>query len=438
MVKNSGKFIVVFGISIAVISVIMLVLVGSSVLTNQYFLNYSLSIILFLSSILGGFSTVLFSNKKAVAKKQAYTSIISFLVALRILCGIETASEFSYLIIMAITIVLSLFLRMECTNQKINKLALILSIVNFPVLALLHYLNVFDYSKTAISTIVILLFEIGAYLYFCINKLSININKSILIEAIGVLVAMISIVIELALNLVNSSSEVEVISAIGLLVYLMCIFFSHGADLIDKAEKSSDYEIQLKETRNYLMMSQMKPHFIFNTLAAIRAMIISSPQTAYDMTTNFTKYLRANINTINSEEQIPFSKELEHIKAYVEIEKKRFNNRVFVEYKIEKDDFLIPPLTVEPLVENAIKHGICKRLKGGTVKISAFENDKNILITVEDDGVGFDTEMLKSQTKKDSVGLKNIEFRLREIAQAELLIESEPEKGSKVSILIRK
>jgi sensor histidine kinase YesM len=92
----------------------------------------------------------------------------------------------------------------------------------------------------------------------------------------------------------------------------------------------------------------------------------------------------------------------------------------------------MPPLTVEPLVENAVKHGVCKKIKGGTVKISSWEESDRFIVTVEDDGVGFDTD--KRSESNGSVGLKYIELRLKEISNADFMIESKVGVGTKATL----
>ena len=225
-------------------------------------------------------------------------------------------------------------------------------------------------------------------------------------------------------------------------LYFLLIVIIHVKTIVhisEKAVESTVYKARLKETQSYLMQSQMKPHFIFNTLGALRTLIINSPKEAYDMTTNFSKYLRANIGTIDSAEKILFSQELDHIKAYVAIEKVRFKDRINVVYDINCESFSIPPLSVEPLVENAIKHGICKNIKGGTVKISSHELDDKYVITVEDDGVGFDTSILDdNENNSKSIGLKYIILRLKEISEADFQITSEIGKGTKATIYVYK
>ena len=176
----------------------------------------------------------------------------------------------------------------------------------------------------------------------------------------------------------------------------------------------------------------MKPHFIFNTLGAIRTMIKSSPDKAYKLTTSFSKYLRANINNISPNETISFASEVDHIKTYVDIEKERFGERLTVLYDIKCDNFNMPPLTVEPLVENAVKHGVCKKIKGGTVKISSWEEEDRYIVTVEDNGVGFNIETLEN--KNNSVGIKYIKLRLKEISNADFNIESQKGVGTKATL----
>ena len=219
---------------------------------------------------------------------------------------------------------------------------------------------------------------------------------------------------------------------------IVTIFAESIVKILNTALESKVYKERFKEAQNYLIQSQMKPHFIFNTLGAIRTLIMSSPKTAYDMTTNFSKYLRANINNIGPGEKVSFSQELDHIKAYLAIELERFKDRLFVEYDIQCTEFNIPPLSIEPLVENAVKHGVCKRIKGGTVKISSIEYEDRYEVIVEDNGVGFDVNILESEAKANSVGLKYIIIRLKELADADFEIVSKKGKGTKATVTIKK
>lgn len=147
---------------------------------------------------------------------------------------------------------------------------------------------------------------------------------------------------------------------------------------------------------------------------------------------------------------IPFSEELRHIRAYLDIEKIRFEERMNVVMDIRTSMFLVPPLSIQPLVENAVKHGICTRMSGGTVTIRSYEEKNVYVVEVEDDGVGFDVssldmgddtdgDVLSSGSDTDShIGLKNIRFRVKEITGGSLKIESLPGKGTKVTVSFMK
>lgn len=189
----------------------------------------------------------------------------------------------------------------------------------------------------------------------------------------------------------------------------------------------------LSESRMRLMMSQIKPHFMYNTLNSIRTMIRKDSDTADTLVLQFARFLRSNIRSIGSENMIPFSQELKMVEAYVAIEEICYP-QVHVSYEIEVHNFMIPPLTVQPLVENAIRHGIMPKPDGGIVIVRTREAPDGIFIEVEDNGVGFQATELPNEP--DSYGLRNIKSRLEYFCRAKIGITSEPEKGSKVVIFM--
>lgn len=200
---------------------------------------------------------------------------------------------------------------------------------------------------------------------------------------------------------------------------------------------------QLQKSRIDLMSSQIKPHFVYNTLNSIRTLIRIDPEAAYKTVYDFSTYLRGNLNSMEGRETIPFSEELKHVEAYVNIEKIRFGDRVQVEFQIEAKSFQVPSLSVQPLVENAIKHGVCKKIEGGTVWVKSYETSEHYVIQVDDDGVGFDMEaMEKQETGQDkehtSLGLKNIRFRIWALLRGTMEICSFPGEGTRVTIRIPK
>ncbi|WP_181995626.1 histidine kinase [Clostridium sp. AM58-1XD] len=221
----------------------------------------------------------------------------------------------------------------------------------------------------------------------------------------------------------------------GLFVYISCLAAALIMDSRNRREEAIRVGQELQNSRLRLMISQIQPHFIYNTLSSVRTLIKIDPDKAYDLVYDFSKYLRANIDSIGQDGMIPFSRELEHIKNYCGIEKLRFGDKLSLVYHIEADDFLVPPLTVQPLVENAIKHGIRGKSGIGTVKVHSFEEDTCYVIEVLDNGAGFDTS---AEAPRNSAGLKNIQFRLEKIADARLEISSIPEKGTRAVVILPK
>ncbi|MBQ9749225.1 MAG: histidine kinase [Clostridia bacterium] len=190
---------------------------------------------------------------------------------------------------------------------------------------------------------------------------------------------------------------------------------------------------QLEAQRNALMLSQINPHFVYNTLSTIAAMCDTSPKQAKYLTIDFSQYLRRNIGSLTSEELIPFEQEMEHVACYLKIEKARFRERLNVIYSTQCKNFSVPPLTVQPLVENAIKHGITKKANGGTIKITTFEEDTHYVIEIIDDGVGFDSEITEMH-----VGIQNVQNRLAATCRGTVTIKSTLGVGTRVTIEIPK
>ena len=205
-------------------------------------------------------------------------------------------------------------------------------------------------------------------------------------------------------------------------IWLHILFvYKHEADL-------------LAQQKIQIALSQIKPHFIYNTLNAIQD-IDGMPEVAQSAIVDFSKYLRENLDFLTASNLIPFEKELEHVKKYVNLEKLRFGDKINIIFDIGVSDFLIPSLSLQMIVENAIKHGITKKYEGGSVKITSFEKDSKYFIIVEDDGVGFDCNKVMGETH---LGFKNSNERLKHFVNGSLVIESEIGKGTKVTVVIPK
>ena len=201
-----------------------------------------------------------------------------------------------------------------------------------------------------------------------------------------------------------------------------------------EAEKNM-VEAQLKESRISIMLSQIQPHFIYNTLGTIERMCLKDPQKAFELVRNFSLYLRGNFSELDSVTPIRFAEEIKHVEYYVNIEKVRFPD-MNIEYDMKVTEFVLPALSVQPLVENAIKHGLMRLETGGTVKIRSYETSTYFCIEVTDDGIGFDANAQIDEKKH--VGLRNIRERLKAMVNGELILESRPGIGTKAMIMIPK
>lgn len=198
---------------------------------------------------------------------------------------------------------------------------------------------------------------------------------------------------------------------------------------------NEEKEIKLREQRVSLMLSQIQPHFLYNTLNTITALCRTNPKLAEETTVKFSRYLKENMYSMGENDTHPFSQELEHTNIYLDIEKLRFGDRVKVEYDIKSDDFNMPVLTLQPIVENAVKHGICKKLEGGIIKISTEKKGRDHIITIADNGIGFEMDKALNDGKPH-VGIQNVNERLKSTVKAEMKITSLIGIGTTVKIII--
>ena len=186
------------------------------------------------------------------------------------------------------------------------------------------------------------------------------------------------------------------------------------------------------------MLSQIKPHFLHNALTLIIDLCDTAPQKAKEATVEFSRYLRGNMESIDRTGPISFEKELEHTKLYLDIEQMRFAGDLQVRYDIACTGFSLPALTVEPLAENAVRHGVREKPDGrGTVVIATRETPDGYEITVTDDGPGFDPDRLPEDGQMH-VGIANVRERLRQIVDGSLEYRSAPGKGTAAIIHIPK
>ena len=218
--------------------------------------------------------------------------------------------------------------------------------------------------------------------------------------------------------------------------------------ITDQTERFYRQQKENADLKFRVLQSQIQPHFLFNSLATIRVLCRVDPPEAERAVGLFSQYLRHNMSSIGSDKMIPFSKELEHTKAYLQLQKIRFGEDLTAEFDLSCTEFLLPALTLQPLVENAVSHGIRKNPDGrGNVLVRTREYEDRFVVDVIDDGPGFDTSILNLDLRQNPsdendwethIGLKNVRNRLGQTGRGELVIDSAPGKGTKASIVMYK
>ena len=212
---------------------------------------------------------------------------------------------------------------------------------------------------------------------------------------------------------------------------------------IEDNKKMAQQERELSSLRLSSIRAQMDPHLVYNTLGTIADMCNTDPKEAEELIYLFSDYLRDNFSDVERQPMLLFSEEMKHVRNYVMIEQKRFPD-IDVKYDLKARDFMIPAMTLQPVIENSIKHGICSRRKSkGLITIMSEEREYDFAVTVEDDGVGFDTKAIPSPEKegkdhRHGIGLQNTKKRLELMCGGTLAIKSEPGKGTVCLITIPK
>lgn len=279
------------------------------------------------------------------------------------------------------------------------------------------------YWVTAVLSLLVLM--INAFTYFT-NLKKMNLNLRI---AFGfyLFVPLVGMVVQIFVSALNIPIALAIICALIMFIYV----------LRDQTEKVIRQEKENAEMRNALMLSQIQPHFIFNSLGAIRELCRLDPLKAEEAVVCFSQYLRGNMESLRAVTPITFSTELGHTRNYLTLEKLRFGDMLRVAYDIRAEDFCLPALSLQPIVENAVRHGVRKCEDGGTVRIRSFSGEEAYVVEVEDDGPGFDPAVMPADGKSH-VGIQNVRSRLEQMSGGRLEISSAPGRGTLARIIIPK
>lgn len=338
-----------------------------------------------------------------------------------------------------ISLVVYIKTNLEKTAHKITaNIVLLLTAVAFVTISVLHFFDIADYYATQPYMYVLfgVLIIVDA---ICLVREAVY--KSV--EANSVLMSFIPVGICLFIDVSNAflGFMQNNILVFGVIIALVIQLVQLVIDMRAQYKEMIRYQqmqSELYEAKVSLMVSQIQPHFLYNSLTSIAMMCTKDPKLAKTATINFADYLRGNMNSLKEKKPVPFNRELEHLKKYLMLEQMRFGDMLNIEYDIQCTDFSLPQLSVQPLVENAVKHGVGMKEDGGTVTIATRETDDAYEVIISDDGVGFDTSDPPKDDGRSHVGMENVKHRLKDMCNADVIIESEIGKGTVSTIRIPK
>ena len=222
---------------------------------------------------------------------------------------------------------------------------------------------------------------------------------------------------------------VELFIVFGMALFALIMF---GLILSDNVEQYARQQQEIAHQRAGIMVLQMRPHFIYNTMTSIYYLCDQDPEKAKQVTLDFTTYLRKNFAAIASEDTIPLSDELEHTRAYLAVEQAQFEDSLFVSFDTPYSSFRVPPLTIQPIVENAVKHGLRSSSDPIHISVVTRKTDTSAEIVVEDDGPGFDPV----DDNEPHVALNNIRQRIEMMCGGKLEIKGREGGGTSVTVRI--
>lgn len=351
---------------------------------------------------------------------------------------VRIANFFNFVFLYGMTLYLIWFVEYLFEHPKQGKKRILISYVFSGIALVFNFLNIFIPFVYGFDEQNRYFRKTGWYVNTCCILFAIILLVTVVIELRNEVESSVfwMLIIDILMPLIASIVQLFIYGiaitniAIGLTQILLFMITYRYQEM-----KIKERDMQLSEYNAKLMLTQVQPHFMLNTLSTIQYLCKTDSQAAIETITDFSVYLRNNMEFASSTKLISFEKELAHIEKYVSIEKKRFGERIRVDYDIKEKDFELPALSIQPLVENAIKHGIAKKRCGGTVELSTWRGVDKIHILVKDDGLGFDPEKPFSEDRVH-LGLSIVKDRLKRMCGGDVQITSEVNKGTICEITI--
>ncbi len=217
----------------------------------------------------------------------------------------------------------------------------------------------------------------------------------------------------------------------------LSLFLIYNFIHVDQQRVLAQREAELAALRVSNTLSQIKPHFLYNSMTVIRSIYRTDVEKGERAITEFSAYLRHNMDSLEIDRPIPFPLELDHARRYLELQQLRFGEDLEVAYDLKCTDFSIPTMVLQPLVENAVIHGIRKTENGsGRVTIRSREYPDRVEVSVIDTGPGFSVESLAASDGRSHVGIENVRKRLHLVCGGELRIESAKGSGTTATVVL--
>lgn len=207
---------------------------------------------------------------------------------------------------------------------------------------------------------------------------------------------------------------------LAILLLYVTVYANRSCMLAEKEQEMSELNVSV-------MLSQIQPHFLYNALGVIQDLCHDKALDAEEATVQFSEFLRGNVDSLKIRDPISFNRELDYTRNYIAIEKKRFGERLDVKYDINADDFRLPALTLQPVVENAVRNGIMRRETKTTVLITTRETDRQYIISVLNDSGGPD--FTDSGARDDDTWIDSIRIRLRIMCGGDIKVRGQQGEG---------
>ena len=262
---------------------------------------------------------------------------------------------------------------------------------------------------------------------------SLGAGRALLLASYGLI-----ILIAAPLQMQLESAPVLLMLALVLTLMYAVTHGELGLRVAEQKEQLLRAQLDAEQARVSVMLSQIQPHFMFNVLNAIYHLCRLDAGRAQRAVGSFSEYLRGSINALQRSGPVPFEVELNSVRNYLDLEKLRFEETLDVAYDIRTTAFMLPALSLQPIVENAVRHGICRKKGGGRLEISVRELEEAFEIAVTDDGAGFDPEAPPADDGRRHIGISATRLRLREMCGGTLAIASSPGAGTRAVICIPK